>query len=126
MHAETLDKALSQSNRNDKCNRLLAMITWIKEEYPDAYCLSNPNHFIKKITDAEKADPFLDFHHHMEDDFISEKLDYSIIGAFLATKKSKSDGKLCSLSNYTKYKSALTCCLASAYVKAAIGGVSIP
>jgi hypothetical protein len=82
MHAETLDKALSQSNRNDKCNRLLAMITWIKDEYPDAYCLSNPNHFIKKITDAEKADPFLYFH-HMEDDFIYEKLDYPIIGAFL-------------------------------------------
>ena len=105
-HAQTLKKALSDKNRNDKCNRLLAMITWIKETYPDTGNPLNPNHFIRPISDEEKADQFLHFH-KMEEDFIYEKIDYPVIGAFLSTKKTKADGKLCSYSNYSKYKNAI-------------------
>jgi hypothetical protein len=105
-HAQTLMKALSEKNRKDKCNRLLAMINWIKETYPETADSSNPNHFILQITDQDKADQFLYFH-KMKHDFIYQKLDYPVIGAFLSTKKTKADGKLCSPSNYSKYMNAL-------------------
>lgn len=97
----TEDHEKKDKTRRDHRNRLKAMYEWWKDEYPEYYSVG-----VKEMTDADLAIPS-NFYHKNKHDLIYTGLNPTMVKAFLASKKIKSNGKTASHSHLRKYHDAI-------------------
>ena len=82
-------------------NRIGHIYKFLQSEYPDYYAVG-----VRVLTEEEKEDPN-QFWNRNDHDLVYSSLNIKFIKAFLAERKTKSNGKMCSNSNIHKYKDAI-------------------
>ena len=100
---ETESYGLKQKCRNDYCNRIIMMISWIKEKYPEYYNVGIVDLGEEEMADKIRYGQFTT----QTQDFVYSGLNVSIIKAFMAAKRFKSNGNEFSYDHMRKYKNAI-------------------
>jgi hypothetical protein len=99
---ETEDNDTKVKTKREHRNRLMRMIGWIEDKYPEYVDEGG----IINITVEQHADPCF-FQHKCIKDFVYSGINTPIIKAFLASQKIKGNGKMASFSHIRKFKDAI-------------------
>ena len=92
---------INMALQNEYRHRIGHIYKFLQSKYPDYYAVG-----MRVLTEEEKGDPN-QFWNRNNHDLVYSGLNIKFIKAFLAERKTKSNGKICSNSNICKYKDAI-------------------